>query len=66
MFQMSEVATRLCAHICKRGTLSPMRLYVMLSGAFARGKNYIASLSGVRVGVSAIERVESTKLQYRS
>jgi hypothetical protein len=63
---MPEVATRLCARICKRSSLSPMRLYVMSSDAFARGKDYIASLSGIRVGVSAMERVEGTKLRYRS
>jgi hypothetical protein len=63
---MSEVATRLCARICKRSTLLPMRLYIMLSDAFARRKNYIALLSSIRVSVSVIERVEGTKLRYRS
>jgi hypothetical protein len=63
---MLEVATRLCACICKRSSLLPMRLYVMLSDAFARRKDYIALLSGIRVGVLAMERVEGTKLRYRS
>jgi hypothetical protein len=63
---MLEVITRLCAYIYKRSSFSPMRLYIILLDTFTRRKDYIILLSSIRVSVLAIERVEGTKLQYKS